>query len=104
MNIERHPIMDPADAKPIISRAVAHGDRVYVCGTTGDPTGDVTAQTRQALARIDELLARAGTDKTCGSSGRTTSPGTSGWTPSILRCAPASRPSCTRRACSWRSW
>lgn len=63
MTIERHVITDSADFKPIISRAVTHGDRVYVCGITGDPVGDVTAQTRQALERIDALLARAGTDK-----------------------------------------
>jgi enamine deaminase RidA (YjgF/YER057c/UK114 family) len=63
MDIEHHLIMDDEGAKPIISRAVAHGDRVYICGITGDPAGDVTAQTRQALGRIDELLGRAGTDK-----------------------------------------
>jgi enamine deaminase RidA (YjgF/YER057c/UK114 family) len=63
MDIERHLIMDSADAKPIISRAVAQGDRVYLCGIVGDPTGDVTSQTRQALGRIDRLLAQAGTDK-----------------------------------------
>ena len=49
MDIERHLIMDSADVKPIISRAVAHGDRVYICGIVGDPVGDVTAQTKQAL-------------------------------------------------------
>ena len=63
MDIERHLIMDSANFKPIISRVVAQGDRAYVCGITGDPVGDVTAQTRQALERIDDLLARAGTDK-----------------------------------------
>jgi enamine deaminase RidA (YjgF/YER057c/UK114 family) len=46
-DIERHLVMDGADAKPIISRVVAHRDRVYVCGITGDPVGDVTTQTRQ---------------------------------------------------------
>ena len=63
MDIERHLIMDSTNFKPIISRVIARGDLVYVCGITGDPIGDVTTQTRQALARIDELLARAGTDK-----------------------------------------
>jgi enamine deaminase RidA (YjgF/YER057c/UK114 family) len=63
MGIERHLIMDRADAKPIISRVVAQGDPVYVCGMTGNPVGDVTAQTRQALGRIDHLLDQAGTDK-----------------------------------------
>lgn len=64
MDIERHlRRMDAEGGKPIISRVVAHGDRVYVCGIVGDPDGDITTQTRQALARIDDLLARAGTDK-----------------------------------------
>jgi len=63
MDIERHLITGSADDEPIISRVVAHGDRVYVCGITGDPVGDVTAQTRQALDRIDLLLSEAGTDK-----------------------------------------
>jgi enamine deaminase RidA (YjgF/YER057c/UK114 family) len=63
MDIERHQLMDSTNFRPIISRVVAHGDRVYVCGITGDPVGDVTAQTRQALGRIDQLLAQAGTDK-----------------------------------------
>jgi enamine deaminase RidA (YjgF/YER057c/UK114 family) len=63
MDIERHLIRDSADGKPIISRAVAHSDRVYICGMVGDPVGDVVAQTRQALGRIDDLLAQAGTDK-----------------------------------------
>lgn len=31
MDIERHLIMDSEGAKPIISRVVAQGDRVYGC-------------------------------------------------------------------------
>src|SRR5262245_28622203 len=53
MPIERHLIIEEPDNGPIISRAVAHGD----------PGGDVTAQTKLALERIDQLLRRAGTDK-----------------------------------------
>jgi len=63
MDIERHLRMDPDGGKPIISRVVADRDHVYVCGMVGDPDGDITTQTRQALARIDDLLAKAGTDK-----------------------------------------
>ena len=63
MDIQRHNVNDGSSFRPIISQVVAHGDRVYVCGITGDPVGDVTAQTRQALGRIDHLLAQAGTDK-----------------------------------------
>ena len=49
---------------PLISWAVAHGDVVQISGITGNPGGDVAQQTRQVLARIDELLAKANTDKT----------------------------------------
>jgi enamine deaminase RidA (YjgF/YER057c/UK114 family) len=63
MNIGRHLIMDSSNFKPIISRAVVHDDRVYLCGITADPIGDITVQTRQVLERIDGLLERAGTNK-----------------------------------------
>ena len=63
MTIERHLITEEPDNGPIISRAVTHGDRVYICGITGDAGGDITVQTKRALERIDQLLQRAGTDK-----------------------------------------
>jgi len=63
MTIERHLITEEPNNGPIISRAIAHGDRVYICGITGDPGGDITVQTKLALERIDQLLKRAGTDK-----------------------------------------
>src|SRR5438105_3388477 len=63
MTIERHGIREATEGRPIISLAVTRGDTVYLCGVTSDPVGDVVAQTRQVLARIDALLARAGTDK-----------------------------------------
>jgi enamine deaminase RidA (YjgF/YER057c/UK114 family) len=71
MNIERHITVKPADAAPlglvapIISRVTAHGGIVYVNGVTADPRhlGDVKQQTTEVLARIDELLAKAGTSK-----------------------------------------
>jgi enamine deaminase RidA (YjgF/YER057c/UK114 family) len=47
-----------------LSRAVIHGDTVYIAGhVASDPALDVTGQTRQILARIDTLLAELGTDK-----------------------------------------
>ncbi len=47
-----------------MSSAVTYGDRVYLAGVVaGDTTADATGQTEQVLARIDDLLARAGTDK-----------------------------------------
>jgi|SRR6185312_6431395 enamine deaminase RidA (YjgF/YER057c/UK114 family) len=46
------------------SRCVVHGSTAYLAGQVADDkSGDVVAQTRQALAKIDQLLAEAGTDK-----------------------------------------
>jgi len=51
---------------PRMSQAVVHGDTVYLAGQTArEPDGaSVADQTRQILARIDALLAEAGSDKT----------------------------------------
>jgi enamine deaminase RidA (YjgF/YER057c/UK114 family) len=47
-----------------MSQAVIHGDTVYLAGqVANDPGADVADQTRQVLAKIDSLLAKAGTDK-----------------------------------------
>lgn len=47
-----------------MSKAVVHGDTVYLAGIVADDNSqDVTGQTRQILAEIDRLLALAGTDK-----------------------------------------
>jgi enamine deaminase RidA (YjgF/YER057c/UK114 family) len=43
-----------------MSQAVIHGDTVYLAGQVGEPGAPVAEQTRQALARVDELLARCG--------------------------------------------
>jgi len=49
---------------PRLSHAVVHGDTIYIAGTVARDTGaDVAGQTRQILARIDEVLAEAGSDK-----------------------------------------
>jgi len=49
---------------PRMSQAVIHGDTVYLAGQVADdPSADVADQTRQILAKIDGLLAEAGTDK-----------------------------------------
>lgn len=46
------------------SRAVVHGGTVYLAGHTADDrSADVAGQTRQVLAKIDEMLTAAGTDK-----------------------------------------
>jgi enamine deaminase RidA (YjgF/YER057c/UK114 family) len=47
-----------------MSQAVVHGNTVYLQGLTADDASrDVKGQTAQILAKIDALLAQAGTDK-----------------------------------------
>lgn len=51
---------------PRMSAAVVHGNTVYLAGQVAEKTaahGDVTAQTTEILAIIDDLLAKAGSDK-----------------------------------------
>jgi enamine deaminase RidA (YjgF/YER057c/UK114 family) len=46
------------------SRAIVHGGLVYLSGQVPDDrTGGVADQARAVLAKIDDLLAQAGTDK-----------------------------------------
>lgn len=52
------------DVGPRMSQAVIHGNTVYLAGQVGEPGGSVAQQTRDILATIDGLLAKAGTDKT----------------------------------------
>src|SRR5476651_1697387 len=71
MNIERYETTEPTGATrlgivaPIINQVTAHGGIVYVSGVTAHPArlGDVKQQTTEVLARIDALLAKAGTSK-----------------------------------------
>jgi len=60
MAIERH------DIGPRMSKAVVHGNTVYLAGIVADnPKGKSTAeQTKSILGQIDALLAKAGSDKT----------------------------------------
>lgn len=48
-----------------LSRAVVHGDTVYLAGLTADVSAgrSVGEQTQEILAAIDALLTEAGTDK-----------------------------------------
>jgi len=59
MTIERH------EVGPRMSKLVVHGDTVYLAGLTADKTrgASVGEQTKEILAAIDALLAKAGTDK-----------------------------------------
>jgi enamine deaminase RidA (YjgF/YER057c/UK114 family) len=59
MKIERH------DTGPRMSKAVVHGDTVYLAGIVAEaPKGKSMAeQTKSILGQIDGFLAQAGTDK-----------------------------------------
>ena len=46
-----------------MSEAVIHGETIYLAGQVGNAGEDIASQTRTALAEIDELLAKAGSDK-----------------------------------------
>lgn len=46
-----------------MSQIVTHGDTIYLAGQVGAPEGDVAQQTADCLARIDDLLAEAGSGK-----------------------------------------
>ncbi len=47
-----------------MSQAVLHENTVYLAGqVAADFSADITTQTQQVLAKIDDLLARAGSDK-----------------------------------------
>jgi enamine deaminase RidA (YjgF/YER057c/UK114 family) len=59
MTITRH------DTGPRMSKAVVHGNTVYLAGIVANEpkSKDMTAQTKDILAQIDGFLAKAGTDK-----------------------------------------
>lgn len=48
---------------PRMSRAVVHNGVVYISGQTDATADDVRGQTSNVLAKVDALLAEAGTDK-----------------------------------------
>jgi enamine deaminase RidA (YjgF/YER057c/UK114 family) len=52
------------DVGPRMSDIVIHNDTIYLAGQVGTPGGNVATQTKEILATIDELLAKAGSDKT----------------------------------------
>ena len=59
MTIERY------EVGPRMSQAVVHGGVAYLAGIVADQlVPSVTEQTEQILAKIDRLLALAGSDKT----------------------------------------
>ncbi|HEV2099852.1 MAG TPA: RidA family protein [Stellaceae bacterium] len=62
MEIRRIDLTQPPG--PRMSRAVIHGDRVFLAGlTASDASQDIKGQTKQILDKIDGYLAQAGTSK-----------------------------------------
>lgn len=57
MSIERH------KTGTRMSQAVVHGDTVYLAGQVGTADAPVTEQTREILAKIDDLLAATGSNR-----------------------------------------
>ncbi|WP_395713069.1 RidA family protein [Reyranella sp.] len=52
------------DPGPRLSEASVYGDRMYLSGMIPEDTSlDIAGQVRQALAEIDALLARGGSDR-----------------------------------------
>ena len=53
------------DPGPRLCEASVHGNRMYLSGMIPEDTSqDITGQVTQALAEIDSLLAKGGSDKT----------------------------------------
>ncbi|MBV8433951.1 MAG: RidA family protein [Candidatus Eremiobacteraeota bacterium] len=46
-----------------MSKAVIHNGTVYIAGQVSGDAADVAGQTQQVLAKVDEILAAAKTDK-----------------------------------------
>jgi len=56
--------IDHLDSGDILSQAVQCNGIVYLCGLTADDrSAGIRAQTEQVLKKIDDRLARCGTDK-----------------------------------------
>ena len=51
------------NAGPRMSDIVIHNDTIYLAGQVGTAGESVAAQTKEVLAKIDSLLAKAGSDK-----------------------------------------
>ena len=46
-----------------MSKAVVHGDTVYLCGQVGIRGDSIEKQTKEALSRVESLLQSVGSDK-----------------------------------------
>jgi enamine deaminase RidA (YjgF/YER057c/UK114 family) len=111
MTIQRH------DTGPRMSKAVVHGDTVYLAGIVAEaPKGkSLGEQTKSILSQIDGFLAQAGTDKSkllsaniwitdMAKFAEMMRCGTPGCRRATRRRAPPSRPSSPRPTMWSRSW
>jgi len=58
-------MIERIDPGPRMSQAVVHGGVVYTAGHVDAQAGDVAGQTRNILTKLDALLARAGSNRSC---------------------------------------
>jgi enamine deaminase RidA (YjgF/YER057c/UK114 family) len=57
-------MIERLDSGEILSQATIHNGVAYICGQTAtDRSADIKGQTAEVLAKIDDRLARCGTDK-----------------------------------------
>jgi len=57
-------IITRLETKPRMSRIVKHNGTIYLCGqVAADATKDITEQTQTMLAKVDELLRQAGSNR-----------------------------------------
>lgn len=47
-----------------MSQIVVHGETIYLAGQVGTPGDSVTLQTEECLRKVENLLAKVGSDKT----------------------------------------
>jgi enamine deaminase RidA (YjgF/YER057c/UK114 family) len=56
--------IDHLDSGDILSQAIVYGDTIYLCGMTAtDRNLDISGQTKEVLAKIDDRLGKCGSDK-----------------------------------------
>ncbi|MFN2528201.1 MAG: RidA family protein [Candidatus Baltobacteraceae bacterium] len=58
-------MIERIDPGPRMSQAVVHGAVVYTAGHVDAQASDVAGQTRNILAKLDALLARSGSNRSC---------------------------------------
>lgn len=57
------PAIERKHVKTRMSQIVIHSDTIYLAGQVGTPGATVMQQTQDCLDAVDQLLAKAGSDK-----------------------------------------